>query len=222
MAKRPFYLIAHRCNTPDAAKAAVQKGANAIECDVRPSDGKLWISHDAITGKYDLSQYLAAVRDLAQTSPELALVIFDCKTSDPAHASELLTRVRTELTAGSQLNVLFSVARYEDRGFFDSIHAALTAREGVAIDEHDSASQVSAHFRGLQPAVANHAYGNGIFVLGIDSCIGPAIRQALVAGPIFGTKLVYVWTLAQPASMREYLRWGVDGIFVNEPEDLAA
>ncbi len=36
--KRPFYVIAHECNTPERCRAAIEQGANAIELDVTYND----------------------------------------------------------------------------------------------------------------------------------------------------------------------------------------
>ncbi len=47
-ALRPFWVIAHRCNTAAKAQDALRKGANAIECDILFRKGELWARHDPL------------------------------------------------------------------------------------------------------------------------------------------------------------------------------
>lgn len=103
---------------------------------------------------------------------------------------------------------------YQDRGFFAQIIGDLNSREGVAIDEDNSPNKVSSYFEGL--GVNNFCYGNGIFTWGVGPNVFASIAEAIrLKASGKRIKQVYVWTLENKDSMTEYLRMGVDGIFVN-------
>lgn len=221
MSKRPFYLIAHECNTVEKVAKALKAGANAVECDIQFKDGKLYVAHDNITFTHHepLESYLQQVKALVGKHPQFALQIFDCKIDNPSQALSLLYQIRTNLTNGTNLNIIISVAKEKMHHFFDQIHANLKEREGIAIDEEKSPSEVSHYFREL--GVKNHCYGYGISKwLGFLRDARPSIQEAIIHKAEYGIKLVYVWTLAKLDSMRDYLRMGVDGIFVDDPQDL--
>jgi hypothetical protein len=112
--------------------------------------------------------------------------------------------------------VLITVASFDDRGFLARLAGDLRGHEGVAIDEHDSPSQVAGFFRGN--GIQRQGYGNGIFVAGIDASadIAPSILEAIsMKARRLGPRFVYIWTLNHKRAIRNYLRMGVDGIFVN-------
>ena len=48
MEARPFYLIAHRCNSPTEVEKAIKDGANAVECDLQYDTTKkvFVVNHD--------------------------------------------------------------------------------------------------------------------------------------------------------------------------------
>jgi hypothetical protein len=220
---RPFYVIAHRCNVLDDVRAQLSRGANAIECDVNDipwqnDETGLCVRHDVAptTGGTGLLAYLQGVRSLLGEHPQLALVIFDCKVSNPDQAWRLLKSIREHLTVGTDLNVLISVGSYENRGFFSRIYSQLLAREGIAIDQDGDPVKVSTYFANTLH-INNHGYGNGTFEAGLDFTIDASMERAVALKASLGqTKLVYSWTLADPAEMRHHLRIGVDGIFVND------
>jgi glycerophosphoryl diester phosphodiesterase len=230
---RPFYIIAHRANDVQSVARALDRGANAVECDVSHRDNTFFVRHPPVVGvslpvverdtNWDrpLVPYLNAVSALARTDNRLVMVIFDCKMNDPALAVPLLNTIRSRLTNGVlDLNVLISVGSYSDRRFFTPLAGQLCLHEGVAIDEDNNPARVSAFFRSL--AVERHAYGNGTFVAGVAPNVPPSIIEAVAHKALGrGIRFVYVWTLNDKRSIRNYLRMGVDGIFVNDVRKLA-
>jgi glycerophosphoryl diester phosphodiesterase len=200
---RPFYAIAHRCTDPADVKHALERGANAVECDVRRYDGDFCVRHDPLpaTGETRLTSWLDEVAGHAHTFGEqFALIIFDLKdegiTSD---SLDLISR----------------------REVFSRIASDLTLREGLAIDEDDDPYRVSQFFEDRN--IEHNCYGNGIFALGVGRGVEDSIRAAVTLKRRAGLiKLVYVWTIDDRSRMREYINFGVDGIMTNDVDDLIA
>ena len=234
MASRPFYVIAHMCNTPDDVEAALKAGANAIECDIDvDKNGNPYVHHPYPSEKpledksTPLSEYFTRLRGFMSQYPKLALAIFDCKFDRekwPGMAS-LLQRVRSELTAGvgSSLNVLFTVAELKDADVFFPAKVELAAlplkdREGIGIDYENSPESVAKFF--ADRGATNSCYANGISF----SPLGPRVRSSVsrAIADLYGSKLVYVWTVHREDQMCDYLRMGVDGIMVDDVEALAS
>jgi hypothetical protein len=226
---RPFYIIAHRANDLQSVARALERGANAMECDIRfnQSQGVFVVNHDHSLAYHRdaLVPYLDGVCDLAQRHPHFTLIIFDCKMNDPALTVPLLNTIRSRLTNRVlNLNVLISVGSYADRHFLAPLTGRLCLHEGVAIDEDNNPARVSAFFRGL--GIERHAYGNGIFGPAPQNpfapSVPPSIMEAIANKALDrGIRFVYVWTLSAKRSMRDYMRMGVDGIFVNDVRKLA-
>lgn len=213
VSRRPTYLIAHRCNDRGDIGPALEKGANAIECDVRIKDGTWYVDHDGVYAwSTKLADWLAQANDCANSvGQNFALIVFDIKT--PESLDTLRDQVRAAIPA--DLNALFSIARYDDRGAFDKIKGALSACDGLAIDDDNDPERVETYFN--DASVSRYWYGNGIFTGGI----GPKVHESLVracglrdAGK--GIKKAYVWTLAKDASIADYINSvQVDGVMVN-------
>jgi hypothetical protein len=110
--------------------------------------------------------------------------------------------------------VLLSTASYSERSFLGELAGRLRAREGVAIDEEDDVNRVTRYFQAM--GIQRHAYGNGVASPGIDAHVPNSILNgiALKAGAR-GPRFVYVWTLNSKDAIRNYMRMGVDGVFVN-------
>ncbi len=106
MEARPFYLIAHRCNSPEKVKEVIRDGANAVECDLRYVSGNFMVSHDTTDhNPYALTTYLTEVKN-AECYLNLALIIFDCKSSvsdKPDIAYNLLEIIKNYLTNASEI-----------------------------------------------------------------------------------------------------------------------
>jgi glycerophosphoryl diester phosphodiesterase len=222
--QRPFYIIAHRVNDTVSISRVITEGANAIECDVRHVDGRFIVSHNwPDLNPVDLEAYLQSIAATARNNNRLALVIFDCKENSPTLAVPFLEAIRNHLTNQISLNVLISIASYDDRQFLASLAGQLSAREAVAIDQDDDPARVSGFFQGLR--IQNHAYGNGIAAVLWENPfapnVPPSIMEAIAHKALRrGIRFVYVWTLDDKGSMRDYLRMGVDGIMTNDVNDL--
>lgn len=221
MEKRPFYLIAHRCNDADLVVKKIKQGANAIEVDVRHGDGVLYAKHDWPADGRKLSDFLQALSERLTSEPEelsqFSLINLDCKETD-FDVNELLNLVREKLTSVIRgVNVVVSTTSFSDRSFFDQIK--LSEGEAVSMGEVNHAQEVEDYFKGMK--IPYYCYGTGAFdtIAAFNRPLNQAIRRT-VAGNSFC--LTYVWTLASKASMREYIDVGVDGIFVDEIEDLDA
>lgn len=221
MSQQPFYLIAHRCNSSDKVEEALIKGANAIECDLRYNDQRnvIVVNHDVslFYERDNLAAYLDKVKELANIHNHLSLLIFDCKFDNPNVAPQLLNTIRERLTNHININILISVATYDEGGFFERIIGKLESREGIAIDYHNKPNEVSSYFEGR--GVNNFFYGNGIFAEAVGPNVFPSIAEAIrLKASHKKIKQVYVWTLNAEDSIIKYLRMGVDGIFVDNPD----
>ena len=224
MSARPFYVVAHRCNSTDAVKNAIAEGANAIECDIRYYDSPKYflVSHDkSVTPEADaLIPYLDRMSVVLKAKPSVALVIFDCKDQPENQFLTLLKIVRKHLTDQVPVNVLFSISSYDDRAFFNPLKGfAMAPNEGVGIDEDNNSMRVSAFFQEL--GISQHTYGNGIYAYGVGPNVPHTVMNAVARRAHGGhLKMVYVWTLQDSDAMRNYMRMGVDGILVNNPATL--
>lgn len=229
MAQRPFYAIAHHCNSVSDLRCALEAGANAIECDVE-WDERTWVRHPAVlkeplpTGT-PLEEYLPVLQTEARVHAErLALVIFDVKpTMTSQHVTDLLTRVRAAL-ANSALNVVLTVAKNERLGVFGEIVSSLGSRESIGVDEEDDPEVVRDFLR--RAGVSRGCYGNGIDSLLPHLTGGSmegAVRRAVeLRDGEQAFALVYRWTINTQASMRTYLDLAVDGIMTDHLSDLLA
>lgn len=220
---RPFYAIDHKATEIVEVRKALEAGANAVECDIRYFDNRLWVEHDDTDSEVRLDHWLDGVRNLANAyGDQFALVIFDIKEEGmSAHRVwQLREQVRTRLTDSTGLNVIFSVAELGRGDMFDQIHDDLGAREALSIDEHDSALAVVEFFR--QHGVNNNCFGNGTSAYGIEgSGIRDSLSDAIWYKRLYGfISLVYVWTIDAKSSMRRWIDAGVDGMLTNHPENL--
>ncbi len=231
---RPFYLLAHNPNSIAAVRTALDAGANAIEPDVnvyaaRPDE--LCIGEANFLGggsgpsAPSLTDYLAALDQIARDRPELALVVFDCKpkaaTADLG--ARLLQAIRTLLTFDTDLNVIISVASLSHTAIFDAIKNDVRPREALMIDQENDPVRVATFF--TSAGVERQCYGNGISFL--NSLLGPNVRPSLeracelrAAGG--APRFAYAWTVDDANLMREYIRIGVDGIITNDVARLRA
>lgn len=227
MATRPFYVIAHRCNDFDSAKEAIKAGANAIECDLHYNKEKkaFVVSHDSDSYSVEsaLTTYLDKLRKQVKNNSKFALLYFDCKDQPTNQIIPLIQLVRAHLTNEVPVNVIFSIAEYKNRAFFNPLKDfTLWANEGVAIDYENDYQRNTKFFQKL--GITHHAYGNGVdvkvsdlFAPNVPHTVMNAVASRALHHQI---KFVYVWTLEKRDSMRNYLRMGVDGIMVNDPAKL--
>jgi CheY-like chemotaxis protein len=220
---RPFYIVGHNPNTIAEVKTALQQGANAMEPDVNvfSSDGtKLCISHgEGDAGAPTLVAYLKDLHTVAVQNPQLALIVFDCKT--PAAKAdfglELLNAIRTNLTFDIPLNVILSVASFGETGMFDKIYGMLGPREGIMIDEENDPVAVRDLF--VSNGAKNRCYGNGnhFFNATTSPNLRPSIEHACgIRAGEDAFKFIYIWPINSTNYMREAIRIGVDGIITDD------
>jgi hypothetical protein len=221
MEKRPFYLVAHRCNDAKVAVEKIKDGANAIEVDIRHADGVFYAKHDWPADGRKLSDFLEALCEKIQSEPEelghFSLLILDCKETD-FDVNDLLELVREKLTSLIQgLSTVVSIARFEDRTFFDNIR--LSEMEAVSVDESNDVQAVQDYFK--EQKLSHYCYANGAFTPEAGREVHRALKEAIgatVEGDSF--RLVHVWNLTSKAAMREHIDMGVDGVFVDNIKDL--
>jgi hypothetical protein len=224
---RPVYVIGHRCNDPEDIGLAISRGCNAIECDLQydSTSREVFVNHDLALG-INLSKWLNNAKAIMRQYPsQFSLIIFDCKFAasyNDSTTADVLTTVRQTirdyLNAGEDtpINVLFSIASYDNRAGFNNIMSDLLPNEGIAIDQSDKPDQVEKFFS--DNSVENCWYGDGIFTLGTKD-VYPYIKSGCELRDKIGRlKKVYVWTLAKESSIKKYiLQAPVDAVMVNVP-----
>jgi hypothetical protein len=216
---RPFYLIAHKCNSLAEVKEAVDAGANAIECDIafeHPDYGvEFEVRHFPEEG-IPIKHYLISVAQYLKTQPQVAMFYFDLKDSDPNRAQSLLDIIRTHLTSVVPVHVVISQPDYKGRGFFIPIKDKICdPGEGFLIDMHDHPEQVVNFFEDQK--VKRYGYANGVFVVGVPYNIPRSIMVGVALKWGHNTlRWVGTFTLAAQSEMRDYIAKGVDGIMVND------
>jgi len=231
---RPFYLLAHNPNSIAAVRTALESGANALEPDVnvyaaRPDE--LCIGEAGLLGggsgprAPSLTEYLTGLYQVALARPELALVVFDCKSKAATLelGATLLQAIRSLLTFDTDLNVIISTASLSHTAIFEQIRRDLRPREALMIDQENDPVRV-AHFF-TNAGVERQCYGNGISFL--NSILGPNVRPSLehaceLCAATGAPRFTYAWTVDDPRLMREYIRIGVDGIITNNVARLSA
>lgn len=222
--ERMFYAVAHRSNSAKAVERALTDGANAMEFDVRVHKGRFCANHDPVTILVPCEP-LDALLDFVRTqvqqqkargSHSLGLIFYDFKNDGGLEGAggRLLALIRKHLTDTTGVHTLISIATLKDQRFFDGALNSLRSGEALAVDFDKDPDAVSAFF--LEKGVRNFAFGDGCCV--VCSCPGAktAIERAVALREKHGDiKLIYIWTLGQETSMREFIDIGVDGIFAN-------
>jgi hypothetical protein len=253
---RPFYICAHNPNNLSDVESALQAGANALEPDItlaypdtpsaRCSDDPLynlvnWDSsfplRDGLCDDTKLVDWLDGAHDLAIRYPQLALVVFDIKSSAATaeNGPLILNAIRTHLNGHGvgahytaqevQLNVILSVATRDDGAVFDHLmgpqaQVQLSEREGVQIDaENDVADVLNFFFKGGYEG--NIGYGDG--TAGFGPNLFPAMDKAVFSRAATGypKAVTYVYTIDLENSMRAFLDAGVDGIIPGDDADIS-
>ncbi|HEY3496691.1 MAG TPA: hypothetical protein VGK73_18455 [Polyangiaceae bacterium] len=226
-ALRPIYLVGHNTNSIAEIEDGLARGLNAFEIDINKDEhDELFVSHGPVNGATALVTgpcprlvpFLLELKRLVSSpaGSKIALVIFDCKISDPALAVELVDAVRTCLTgAGSSLPVIYSVPALSDaRTFFEPIQSGLQPREALMIDEEGDPRAVATFF--AERGVVRAAYGNGITtVLGVGLPSPRLVAQMEEAVALAALGFVYAWVLVAAGTMRRFLRAGVSGVMVD-------
>ncbi len=220
VAARPLYVVAHRCNSPSLLTDALNRGANAIEFDVRygkpvaGADPAWFVEHDfANVGSTKLSDWLDAARTLAERNPHWALLYVDIKTAE--RLDELKRLLREKLPAAIQ--ILYSMGNYADRGAFDNV-LPLEANEGLSIDYHTNVQEVKDYF--VSKGISRCWFGIGLNA-GMSEASKPmlltASKEAVqVRNTTSQLAKTCVWTFESESSIRRYFdKVRVDAVLVN-------
>ncbi|MBC7891196.1 MAG: hypothetical protein H7Y12_03200 [Sphingobacteriaceae bacterium] len=220
VAVRPLYVVAHRCNSPSLLTDALNRGANAIEFDVRygkpvaGADPAWYVEHDfANVGSTKLSDWLDAARPLAERTPHWALLYVDIKTAE--RLDELKRMLREKLPASIQ--ILYSMGNYADRDAFDKV-LPLEANEGLSIDYHTNVQEVKDYF--VSKGISRCWFGIGLNA-GMSEASKPmlltASKEAVqVRNTTSQIAKTCVWTFESESSIRRYFdKVRVDAMLVN-------
>jgi glycerophosphoryl diester phosphodiesterase len=226
MQMKPFLLVGHRCITPDSARNAIQAGANCVEFDIRHYNGAFMVSHDhrLWSPSTPLADYLANLKALSNEFEHFSALVVDIKREgmNKARMSEVLNFIHTSVTDETGLIIIISIGEYERREEFSTIVGSLRSNECISIDSDDDPAKVAGYFISLR--AQNWAYANGIASpfrshKDIKVNVDQAARMKKNGG-IF--KFVYAWAPQKKATMRSYLRIGVDGLLVDNVGHLAS
>lgn len=218
---RPI-VIAHRGdssraleNSLEAFRLALAVPADMIEFDIRRSrDNQLYVMHDERTGR-------TCDRDLhieKSTSEELAAVRL--KNGEPIPA---LHDVLALVQGKARLNIEIKSA---GAGALAAAHIVGSAYRGPILISSFKEREVQ-DARRVMPDVAVA----GIFDTFVSSETGAyrkrgygyislrkkTVTQELVAACHERNIRVYVWTVEDEDEARKFVRWGVDGIYSNDP-----
>lgn len=226
MKTRPA-VIAHRGtaaeapeNTIEAFDLSVQLGADALELDVqRAGDGTLVVIHDPTVDR--TTKASGAVADLTASAlgqlgvPALAEVLrrydeleitVDVKdvsaTAEVVSLIEDLGRVERTILYVEDGTGAPAFASYAGRRATSTAQAAWLAGR-VRVAEGDGPQSLPPGF----PEVVHTP------LAGPD---GPIVSERFILGAHRSGRSVQVWTIDDPAGMRELRRWGVDGIITND------
>jgi len=222
---RMKYVIAHRCNSLGDVEAALARGANAVECDVRVADDGVWfVDHDYCAPwatRYDawLVDAAAAYRRHAHA----ALVVLDVK-----RCARFIDRLVDAALEAFDVEIVLSfptVAEYR--------RANVRVRERVTI--YFSDDSFDAALRAIRADYLEHAWiaaGVASFVPEPER-VGETVERAVRARDDASELAVLttppirvgVWTLERAESIRHYLvDVGVDAVTVTPSaiEDAAA
>ncbi|MEY4875409.1 MAG: hypothetical protein RL708_558, partial [Bacteroidota bacterium] len=227
--KRKFYIIAHNPNNVSDAIDCIERGANALEPDIRydADDDEFYVYDIDPVFAPTLSHYLSKLSNkLNSKNLDLALIAFDLKvkdsqkTSTDFNFSKLLQIVNDNLiNKYGNVPILFTTPHNID--FLKSIAPSLSNNQAIGTDAKADANEVNSDFKSIGVPYT-YADGDSFFLtssLKFKSKIQDAINLR-DGGDSFS--LVYTWTLSSIKHSKEFLDIGVDGIIVtdNTIEDL--
>jgi hypothetical protein len=218
MAGKPIWNIAHRCNNASDIESAVEARANAIEFDVMSDDGFI-VKHP---GSIDFSvpSLKAHLRSVMKHKKALSLLYVDYK--GPSFSASSCKKVVARLVAagipGAGIRVVFSIASATHAGCFEGLPKA----DWIVpqLDEANTPAKVVQKLSAL--GFTRAWYGDGIASIlpepdRVEKNIRKAIKLRNAGGILRG---VVIWTLKSEASMRRYLKLGVNAVLTDDPEDM--
>ncbi|CAM1508753.1 Fc.00g056010.m01.CDS01 [Cosmosporella sp. VM-42] len=229
--KKPFYAIAHRCNTVGALQHAIDDGANAIEMDLDArTDAGWWAAHDgppAAPGDKARTMFNAIVAHRKAGKP-ITFVWLDIKNPDYCDPGDptwwycsiaALRDLARELLEPQGVRVLFGFYNADGNGY-RLIRHGLNGKEAINIDGR--MAPLRQEFAANGPADVNKrvlSYGDPDLTYLFGDCTeaGDAhltctqLRQATEChafGKVFG----WTATSGQGWYMDALMGVGVDGI----------
>ena len=223
---KPIYLIGHRANNSGDIYRAIQRGANAVECDIQynKSDGKFYVNHDVAKG-LTLDDWLNEAAAVADKYGDMfALVYFDVKDSDyflrfinTVHAHEEFSK--------KNLNIIYSVAKLKEaEKKFATAYSMLYPNEGLNIDFDNRVARIAGFYK--NNGIMRAWYGNGINAgVPINTILAPNVVPDLIraneyrGAEVGQFKKTISWTYEKKDSVQMILsrHWQVkaDAIMVN-------
>ncbi|GAA4462862.1 hypothetical protein GCM10023189_40110 [Nibrella saemangeumensis] len=219
--KRPFYIIAHRSNTIDDARNALDLGANALEFDICHHEGTFYVCHSDPLIYEDIptvAEYLDGLNTLlTQNDYNLALAIFDLKDND-FDINELVSLIK-QYISGSKCDGMAILLTHADDVSFITTYTGQYPDVGVGVDESNiPPAELEGIFK--KAGQQHFSYADGITTFlskpGVFTNITTAQTCAFQNAPE-SYKLIYTWVLTLEGSMCKYLDTYIDGIFVDPP-----
>ena len=239
--RRRIFVIAHRCNGRDTLEAAMESGANAIECDVHYDTlaGIWFVDHDgAYPWSTTLHEWLGYINEISATATASAgawpaLINFDIKTPYVgettavrllektrqlllSHRTKILVEIAREVPSDTAM-LLVRMARASERAGWtrDDVFFGVSAPLALArADVHDAMVHVGVDRIWLQDGTWEG--GTESDSITPDVSIDTTLRRALArygSNRLAGT---YVWTLQMRSSIEHYLvEVGVSAVVVS-------
>jgi hypothetical protein len=227
---KPIWIVAHRCNDEDDIAQALSEGANAIEFDVMsgipedplgsgPGDPLGFIVKHPGSVDFHVPTIDTYLQAVMENETDLTLLYVDYKGPDfsPDASARLVGRMRAAGIPTSDLKVIFSTAKLDNKGWF----GGLPKESWIApqVDEKNSPDSAEEYFR--TSGFAHAWYGDGIAPLfnepqrvkeNIKRAIELRDQGSVIRGAV-------IWTINKMSSMRNYLRLGVNAILTDDPDD---
>jgi glycerophosphoryl diester phosphodiesterase len=240
MKKRPFYNIAHHCNTEREVNESIEtQGANAIECDITPVlyDGKIkfqvyhtWDFFKArlisqYTAVEKIDNYFQNLKRLIDNK-KLSLIMFDCKSIKGINQKEYAIKL-LELLEKHDINqklCLISVPGNIEtiKQFYQGLNEREFKGERDACLDGYAKNNLSNWIKFIKEmGVTFVGLGDDpkLFFSTMSTWL-PWLKEAIKlrdsedSGKL--TKVLF-WTLNTKRSIRKTLDCGVDGIIANYP-----
>lgn len=229
--QRPFYLMAHRCNNSGDIKNALQKGANAIECDVQygEDDNNWCVNHDGYRPKYSmmLKDWLKEAYDQSD-NVNFCFIYLDIKS--PEYLQNLINYVHNNtadfLEKGKRpIAIIYCISSIEKaKEPFTSCASILRDTEGFTVDMFNNPDEVKECFQNIinSEKAKGNSFNRFFYGQGIEAGMPDTkarrekVKKACDIRDKDGVfKKVYTWTIEKESTALKYLEIGVDGIMTN-------
>jgi hypothetical protein len=145
---------------------AIERGANAVECDIRHGTNGFYVNHDLIAnlgGRTPLSTWLDAAAIAARNhGNKFALIYFDLKdAASQEHVANLVNIVQKHaVSKEAKLKFIYSVGKLRHTNAFADCYLRMNSNEGFNVDDDNSPKDVTDFYKKLD--VERCWYGNGV------------------------------------------------------------